>query len=822
MGDIKFSIDTDLVAALKSVLPFEMFVETGTFEGDAIRLARPYFDVIHSIELSPEYYAIAEAKFGQDPGVHLYLGDSARMLGELRPVFTGKSALFWLDAHWCVAQDTSGEKSQCPLLGEIGSIGQLNEDSAILIDDARLFTSPPPQPHEISQWPRLDQVIDALRSTSRVHELKIFNDVIVFAPSRANPPITEYMTRNTVSLLKIKDRADGYYVLDAQLKEKHAENIDLKRAAVEKDQEIEDLKKATDEKDAEVADLKRETDLKDEEIADIKRAAEERKAEMESIKAELEAECADKDKEIDDLKGESNTKDAEIDGLKKVCNEREALIITLDGHVKTFQKMVADLHASHAAKDAELARQQGELSRVQAELVREANASQARGAEVATKLKRLESIEALAESSPDDPRHLARLVEDKEVHIQNIEALLRRQERETLEARQALADRDASLAQLAGGHVQLELAKFYGRQLAAKEQVIQELKRACDEREALIQRLCLEATTLGGKLSKLWTGASAFWHHKVAQPWSQWLFRQVVENHWMQIGILRQYEPKPVRWDKFPKPTLPVHRLPRVGIVTPSFNQQAFIESTILSVLNQNYPKLRYVVYDGASTDASPAIIARYADRLTHWESTADKGQGDAIVRGFSHIDDLEPEDVMAWLNSDDFINPRALRFVAEYFVNHPEVDVIYGNRIIIDEQDEEIGRWIMPPHEDRALDWIDYIPQETMFWRKRAWDRAGGIDPTFQFALDWDLLLRFRVAGLKIVRLPYFLGCFRVHPHQKTSQHIHSIGSDEMTKIRNRIHPRGINPEMIHHYARKIRFQGALRSRLAGLKIRA
>jgi glycosyltransferase involved in cell wall biosynthesis len=804
-----------LVAALKSVLPLDVFVETGTFEGDAIRLARPYFEVIHSVELSPEYFEIAKSKFGQDPGVHLYLGDSAKTLGDLRPVFTGKSALFWLDAHWCVAQDTGGEKSQCPLLGEIRSIGQLNDQSVIMIDDARLFTSPPPQPHEISQWPRLDQVIDALRGASKDHELKIFNDVIVFAPRKANGPLTEYMTRNTVSLLKIKDRADGYYVLDAQLKEKHAEIIELKKAAVEKDQEIDDLKKATDEKDAEVADLKRETDVKDGEIVNLKEATV-------AIKTELEGECADKDKEIDELKGESDTKDAEIAALKTVCNEREALIITLDGHVKTFQKMVAEINAAHVVKDTELARLQAELARGAAERQQAGEAAQARAAEVAPKLQRLEHIETIAQLAGNDPLHLARMVEDKEVHIQNLENILRVREQETAAARQIVAERDTSLAQLAGSLVHLELAKFYGRQLAEKEQVIQELKRACDEREALIQRLCVETTTLGGKLGKLWTGAGSLWEHKVRQPWNQWIFRQVVEKHWMQIGILRQYDAKPVRWETFPKPRLAVHQLPKIGIVTPSFNQQTFVESTLLSVLNQNYPKLRYVVFDGASTDASPAIIGRYADRLTHWESTPDRGQGDAIVRGFNHITDLEPEDLMGWLNSDDFITPRALRYVAEYFVAHPDVDVIYGNRIIIDEHDQEIGRWIMPPHEDRVLDWIDYVPQETMFWRKRAWDRAGGIDPSFQFALDWDLLLRFRVAGLKIVLLPYFLGCFRVHPHQKTSQHIHSIGSEEMTKIRNRIHPRGINPEMIHHYARKVRFQGALCSRLAGLKIRA
>jgi hypothetical protein len=94
-------------------------------------------------------------------------------------------------------------------------------------------------------------------------------------------------------------------------------------------------------------------------------------------------------------------------------------------------------------------------------------------------------------------------------------------------------------------------------------------------------------------------------------------------------------------------------------------------------------------------------------------------------------------------------------------------------------------------------------------------------VDPQFQFALDWDLLMRFTTAQAKIVRLPYFLGCFRVHAHQKTSQHIHSIGNDEMTKIRTRLHPHGINPEMIHKYARKARFWGAICSRLAERKIR-
>lgn len=807
MGDINFSIDTGLVEALKRELGLTLFVETGTFEGDAIELCRPFFETIHSIELSPEYYELAKSRFQGDAGVRLYLGDSAKQLAELRPQFQGRPTLFWLDAHWCVAQDTGGEKSQCPLLQEIRGIGQLNERSAIMIDDARLFASPPPQPHEISQWPRLDQVIDALRAVGQGHELKIFNDVIVFAPRKADAALTEYMTRHTVTLLKIKDKADGYDVLDVQLKEKHVENDTLKAAAVEKDREITELKRETDIKDGEIADLKRETDVKDGEIVDLKKAADD-------IKAELEAECAEKDREIAELKAEADGKDREIAALKQVSNEREQLIFTLDGHVKEFQKMVAALQAAHGEKDGRLAAFAQQVAEQEAQL------AELRRLEAGLR-ERLDYVDTRFRALPPDALKWGEALMHKDNHIRNIEAALAARQADADALRVLVAHRDASVANLISDRAHLEIAKFYGRQLAEKEAVIQELSRACQEREALIKRPSLEAAGLGGRLAKLWDGARAHVRMKYLQPLDQWLFRQVVEKHWMQVGVLRQYEPKTLVWDRFPKPRLPVDRLPQIGIVTPSYNQRAFIESTMLSVLNQNYPKLHYVVQDGASTDGSAEIIARHAARLQHWESVKDAGQADAIRRGFDHVMGLGPDDVMAYLNSDDFIAPRTLRYVGEYFATHPDVDVIYGNRIIIDEHDRDIGRWVMPPHDPKTLEWIDYVPQETLFWRKRVWDLAGGIDCAFQFALDWDLLMRFAGAKARIVRVPYFLGCFRVHNHQKTNQHIHSVGSDEMTVIRNRVHPRGIDPEMIQRYARKARFWGAVCSRLRAAKIR-
>ncbi len=845
MGDIKFSIDTGLIEALKRELPLEVLVETGTFEGDAIEIARPYFQIVHSIELSPEYFELAKSRFSQDSAVHLYLGDSGKMLASLRPKFAEKSALFWLDAHWCVAQDTGGEKSQCPLLDEIRAIGPLGNDSAIMIDDARLFASPPPQPHEISQWPRLDEVIDALRSVGQSHELKIFNDVIVFAPRAAHAALTAYMTRHTVTLLKIKDKADGYDILDAQLKEKQIEIAALKKAAVEKDTEIVDLKNETDVKDGEIASLKNETNFKDTEISSLKHEADVKDGEIGSLKnetnfkdteiASLKHEADVKDGEIGSLKNETNGKDVEIASLKQISNEREQLIFTLDGHIKNFQKIVAHQNAAQEARQEELSRltaavaaletqlaeKTAALMQTKAALAATSETVKSRDPEIAPKLVRLEKLEKILASMPPNAEEISGWLADKDVHIRNIEALLITRDRELVAQRSQLAERETSLYQLLNGYAHLEVAKFYGRQLAEKEAVLQSLKRVCDEREAVIKQLAIDATTFGAQMRKMSVGLGTWWQAKVSRPFGKWLFDRVVEKYWMQIGILRQYPARAIVWDRFPKPKLAVHRLPQVGIVTPSFNQKQYIESTMLSVLNQNYAKLRYVVQDGASTDGSQAIIGRHKAKLVHFESAPDRGQADAIGRGFKHLTDLGDDDIMAWLNSDDFINPRALRYVAEYFATHPDVDVVYGHRLIIDEHDQEIGRWVMPPHDRATLEWIDYVPQETLFWRKRAWDLAGGIDPDFQFALDWDLLLRFQAINAKIVRLPYFLGSFRVHANQKTSRHIHSIGSEEMTKIRTRIHPRGIDPEKIQQYADKARFDGAICSRLRAIKIR-
>lgn len=231
-----------------------------------------------------------------------------------------------------------------------------------------------------------------------------------------------------------------------------------------------------------------------------------------------------------------------------------------------------------------------------------------------------------------------------------------------------------------------------------------------------------------------------------------------------------------------PRPAVADDALPAIAVVTPSFEQGEFLERTIRSVVSQGYPRLRYAVQDGGSRDGSVAILERWAPRLDSWVSARDGGQADAVNRGFAGLDG----EVMAWLNSDDLLLPGTLRVVGEFFARHPDIDVVYGNRIVIDDENRDIGRWIIPGHDDACLAWFDVVPQETLFWRRRVWTAVGGLDPTFRFALDWDLLLRWRAAGARFAHLPRFLGAFRLHGAQKNAT-IGEVGRREMQQLRAR-----------------------------------
>jgi GT2 family glycosyltransferase len=224
---------------------------------------------------------------------------------------------------------------------------------------------------------------------------------------------------------------------------------------------------------------------------------------------------------------------------------------------------------------------------------------------------------------------------------------------------------------------------------------------------------------------------------------------------------------------------------PSISIVTPSFNQGRFVERTIRSVLAQQYPNLEYIIQDGASTDNTMQIVDTYQPYLKHVASGKDSGQAQAINLGFRHA----TGDIMAWLNSDDMLLPGTVAYVVDFFRRHPEVDVVYGHRIHVDAHDHEVGCRVMPAHDAEILRWVDYIPQETLFWRRRLWEKVGGqLDESYQFALDWELLLRFQAAGARFVRLPRFMGAFRVHAASKTVSW-HDVGQQEVNHLRTQLH---------------------------------
>lgn len=218
---------------------------------------------------------------------------------------------------------------------------------------------------------------------------------------------------------------------------------------------------------------------------------------------------------------------------------------------------------------------------------------------------------------------------------------------------------------------------------------------------------------------------------------------------------------------------------PRIAIVTPTFNHARFLGATIESVMSQGCPNLIYRVQDGDSTDGTQELLASYGKELC-WRSEPDDGQAQAINRGFLGIDC----DIMAYLNSDDTLLPGALAYVATYFATHPKVDVIYGHRVSIDREGLEIGRAVLPRHDEVAIKWADYIPQETMFWRRSVWDALNGVDEKFRFALDWDFILRAQRQGFRFARVPRFLACFRIHDAQKTAALAH-VGEEEMKLLR-------------------------------------
>ncbi len=205
---------------------------------------------------------------------------------------------------------------------------------------------------------------------------------------------------------------------------------------------------------------------------------------------------------------------------------------------------------------------------------------------------------------------------------------------------------------------------------------------------------------------------------------------------------------------------------PLVSIVTPSFNQAEFLAETVTSVLNQSYPRIEYIIVDGGSTDGSVENIKQYQDRIAWGVSEKERGQTDAINKGFQQA----TGDIFAWLNSDDRYHPQAVSEAVQFFIENPEVGLVYGDVNIINHKGKGLGQFnARETNYKKLLRGQVYIPQQAAFWRADLWKEVGPLDPTMFFAMDYDLWVRLA----KILPIHYFAGHawadFRIHDQSKT-----------------------------------------------------
>ncbi len=244
-----------------------------------------------------------------------------------------------------------------------------------------------------------------------------------------------------------------------------------------------------------------------------------------------------------------------------------------------------------------------------------------------------------------------------------------------------------------------------------------------------------------------------------------------------------------------------VDQNPLVTIITPSFNQGRFLERTIVSVLEQDYPNLEYIIIDGGSTDNSLDIIKEYSNRLSLWISEKDTGQTDAINKGFT----AAKGEIFAWINSDDTYNPGAVEQAVKFLVRTPEIGMVYGDLNFIDENDRVIGSFPAAQTDlQRLRRGYVHIPQPATFFRAACWKEVSPLDPSFFFAMDYDLWVRLA----RITRFKYVPGKvwanFRLHSDAKT------INADdrcwpEMLRVHYRDGGKWHSPLVAKYYIRKI-----------------
>jgi len=227
---------------------------------------------------------------------------------------------------------------------------------------------------------------------------------------------------------------------------------------------------------------------------------------------------------------------------------------------------------------------------------------------------------------------------------------------------------------------------------------------------------------------------------------------------------------------------------PKLTVVTPSYNQVEYLERTILSVLNQNYPNLEYFIIDGGSTDGSVDLIKKYESYLAGWVSEKDRGQTDAINKGFR----MATGDYVAFQNSDDTFAPNAFSRVADAWRQTPDTDVFFGDMYITDEQDVILEELRAPAFcvECQIYEGMQVFNQSLFIKRERL-TQFGLLDESLRFVIDYEIVARLGVQpGMRFQHVDGFWGGFRVQPNAKSST-ISTVGLTEHQLVKEKYRPR-------------------------------
>jgi glycosyltransferase involved in cell wall biosynthesis len=211
-----------------------------------------------------------------------------------------------------------------------------------------------------------------------------------------------------------------------------------------------------------------------------------------------------------------------------------------------------------------------------------------------------------------------------------------------------------------------------------------------------------------------------------------------------------------------------------VSIITPSFNQASFLEQTLRSVLEQEYPRVEYIVVDGGSTDGSVEIIKKYAGKLAWWVSEKDSGQAEAINKGLARANG----EIVAWLNSDDYYLPGAISAAVKAFEENPDVVMVYGDMLAVDEHGQPINELKYKQLSLEDLLCFQIIGQPAVFFRRDAYQNLGGLDTTFHFLLDHQFWIRIAQFG-KIMHVPQTWAAARYHAQAKNRAKAAEFGRD-------------------------------------------